>query len=259
MQMQSYAPGVPSWVDLGTPDPAVAATFYGQLFGWTIDEGPAEAGGYRMAMLRGQPVAGIAPLMHPGPPSWMTYVNVESVDAVLAKVPDNGGQVLAAGMDVMDVGRMGVLADPLGAVISLWQPGTHPGAGLVNEPGTYGWSELLTTDVDKSKTFYGAVLGWGAETHGHDEQSAYTEWKVNGESVGGLMQKPPMMPAEMPPFWAVYFVVEDADAAVAAASSLGGTLTMGPMDIEPGRIAVIIDPTGATFSVMALKPELQGS
>ena len=60
----------------------------------------------------------------------------------------------------------------------------------------------------------------------------------------------------MPPNWGVYFVVTDADAAVEQVRGLGGQLIMGPMDIEPGRFAVVADPTGAVFNVMALKPEL---
>ena len=73
-----------------------------------------------------------------------------------------------------------------------------------------------------------------------------------------MMQKPPMLPAEVPPFWAVYFAVADTDAAVARVAELGGTVLMPPMDIEPGRFATVADPFGAVFNVIALKPELAG-
>jgi predicted enzyme related to lactoylglutathione lyase len=127
----------------------------------------------------------------------------------------------------------------------------------VNEPGTWSWSELLTTDIDASKAFYAAVFGWGAETQG-EGPTAYTEWQVGGRSVAGMMAKPPMLPAEVPPFWAVYFAVSDTDAAVQRVAELGGSQIMPPMDIEPGRFAVVADPTGAVFDVIALKPELAG-
>jgi predicted enzyme related to lactoylglutathione lyase len=65
-----------------------------------------------------------------------------------------------------------------------------------------------------------------------------------------------MMPAEVPPFWAVYFSVADTDAAVARITELGGSVMMPPMDIEPGRFATVADPTGATFNVITLKPDL---
>ena len=48
-----------------------------------------------------------------------------------------------------------------GAVFSAWQAGIMPGAGIVNEPNSYSWSELVTSDIDASKKFYGAVFGWG--------------------------------------------------------------------------------------------------
>jgi len=255
VQVDSYEPGVPSWVDLGSPDPSQAADFYGELFGWECPAGPAEADGYRVCHIGGRPVAGIGTAQDPGPPVWATYVNVTDADATSALVTASGGQVLVPPMDVMDAGRMAVFADPLGAVCSIWQPGVHRGAGLVNEPGTYSWSELITTDIDASIAFYSEVFGWGAATHG-EGSGAYTEWQLSGRSVGGLMLEPPMMPAGVPPHWAIYFSVVDADIAVERIKELGGSLMMGPMDIEPGRFAVVADPAGAVFNVIALKPEL---
>jgi len=69
------------------------------------------------------------------------------------------------------------------------------------------------------------------------------------------MQKPPMMPAEVPPHWAVYFAVSDTDNCVVRVAELGGQVMMPPTDIEPGRFAVVADPTGAAFNVIAMTPE----
>jgi hypothetical protein len=252
MEVTKYDDGVPSWVDLGTTDLPGARTFYGSLFGWDTPEGPPEAGGYTVATLRGKPVAGLGPQMNPqAPPSWLTYVNVDDLDAVVAKVAPAGGQVLAGPMDVMDVGRMAVIADPVFAVIGIWQAKTHLGAGVVNEPNTYCWSELVTTDTEGAKAFYKAVFGWGENTQG--EEFVYTEWKLGDRSLGGMMAKPPEMPAEVPPHWGVYFAVDDTDRAVDRIKELGGQVVMGPTDIEPGRFAVAMDPAGVVFNVLALK------
>jgi len=179
---------------------------------------------------------------------------VDSADDTATTVAANGGTVYAPPMDVMDAGRMAVLADPLGAVFGLWQPNQHTGAQVANEPGTYCWSELVTTDLDASKAFYAAVFGWGAEEQGPPGgPPAYTEWKLGGRSMGGMMAKSPQMPAEMPPSWGVYFAVADTDATVAKAQELGGSAFMGPMDIEPGRMAVLADNVGAVFNVLQLK------
>jgi uncharacterized protein len=85
MEVTSYAPGTPSWVDLGTPDGAAGAAFYSGLFGWEINEGPPEAGGYRMCMFNGHAVAGMGPQMNPDmPPFWTTYVSVADADETTA-------------------------------------------------------------------------------------------------------------------------------------------------------------------------------
>lgn len=252
MEVDRYEHGVPSWIDLGTTDLSGAKAFYSSIFGWTIQEGPPEAGGYCIAEIRGRPVAGIGPQMNPAaPPAWMTYVNVESADSVADLVRQAGGQVLAGPFDVLDVGRMAVFADPLGAVIGIWQPRSHLGAGLVNEPNTYCWSELVTTDLDRSKAFYRAVFGW--EATGSEQ---YTEWQVAGRAIGGMMAKPPTIPAEVPPYWGIYFAVSDVDAAVGRISELGGSVLMPPTDIEPGRFAVVTDPTGAIFQVLTMRAGL---
>ena len=68
---------------------------------------------------------------------------------------------------------------PVGAVV-LGVAGRHASRAreLVNEPGTWSWSELLTTDVEASKAFYGDVFGWTADPHGDGPMGEYTEWQV---------------------------------------------------------------------------------
>jgi predicted enzyme related to lactoylglutathione lyase len=252
MEIDKYEHGVPSWVDLGTADLPAASAFYSALFGWTVEPGPPESGGYSIAELRGRPVAGLGPQMNPGPPVWATYVNVDDADKVVAKVAAAGGTAFMEPMDVMDAGRMAFFSDPQGATIGVWQPSSHKGAGIVNEPGTLTWNELVTSDTDGAAAFYAEIFGWGALTHG-EGAGAYTEFQVSGRSIGGMMAKMPEMPAEMPSYWGVYFAVADTDATVKQVGELGGSIMMPPRDIEPGRFAVAVDPTGAAFSVLAPK------
>jgi hypothetical protein len=257
MEMEKYENGIPSWVDMSSADLPKARAFYAGLLGWETPEGPPEAGGYSVCLLHGKSVAGLGPQMNPeAPPAWMTYVNVDSADDTIDKVKANGGMVLAGPMDVMDVGRMAILADPQGAVIGLWQPGTHLGAEVVNEPGALCWNELVTNDLDGAKAFYKAVFGWGATDQGPPEgPPAYVEWKLDDRSLGGMMPKSPDMPADMPPMWGIYFAVADVDASVAKAQELGGALFMGPMDIEPGRFAVLADDQGVMFNLITMASE----
>lgn len=205
-----------------------------------------------MALLRGKPVAGMMPPPIPGIPSnWTTYVCVADADEAAAKVQAAGGQVLQPPMDVFEFGRLAVFSDPVGAVFAIWQPRSHLGSGLANEPGAFTWNELMTTDVEASKTFYSTVFGWEAS----DESMpgfVYTQFEVAGRPVAGMMPRPPEVPAEVPPFWAVYFAIADTDAACDWISGHGGQVLMPPKDIPPGRFAVAADPQGATFSLITL-------
>jgi predicted enzyme related to lactoylglutathione lyase len=255
MDIDKHDHGVPSWVDLSTSDVDAAVAFYGGLFGWDLADLGEEAGHYHMASLRGRSVAAISPAQNPGPSYWTTYVTVDDADAAASAAKDAGGNVMAEPFEVMDAGRMAVLADPTGAAFAVWQPGTSIGAEIVNEPNTYGWSELVTSDVDGAKTFYGAVFGWGNRTMG-EGAGAYTEWLIGERSVGGMMARPPQLPAQAPDFWGVYFTVEDCAAAASRVTELGGSVMMGPQDIEPGTFAVVADPTGAMFNVIQLKAGL---
>jgi len=150
--------------------------------------------------------------------------------------------------DVLDAGRMAVVADPTGAVFNLWQAKNSIGAQLVNEPGTFSWNELLTPDVPKAAEFYNKLLGW---TSGSVEGMEYTEFKLNGNSLAGAMNPP--MPG-IPPVWTIYFATADTDATVAQAEKLGGSVMVPPTDIPPGRFAVIADPQGAMFNVIKMNP-----
>jgi hypothetical protein len=191
MEVDSYDNGVPSWVDVSSPDIGKARTFYSDLFGWDIQEGPPETGGYSIAHLRGRAVAGLGPQMNPGPPAWTMYINVDSTDDTVATITANGGQVFMPPMDVMDVGRMAITADPTGAVFGLWQPNQHKGAGVVNEPNSFSWVELATNDVAAAKNFYTAVFGWKHDSYGDVDAGGYTESKLGDRSVAGIMARPP--------------------------------------------------------------------
>jgi predicted enzyme related to lactoylglutathione lyase len=246
--------GVPNWIDLGSPDVEGSRAFYTALFGWTADTMPQpEAGGYTMFRLDGKDVAGVGPLQSPEqPPVWTTYVSVEDAAATAGKARDAGGTVLMEPFDVMSAGRMAILQDPTGAVIALWQPGNHKGAGVFNVPGAMTWNELATRDVDAAKRFYNAVFGWDPHTHG-EGSSAYTEWHLDGRTIGGMMGMGDMFPPQVPPHWLPYFAVADCAATAARAQELGAQLRVPPTEIEPGTFAVIADPQGAVFAVIQPK------
>jgi uncharacterized protein len=258
-EIADYKPGTPSWVDFASPDLGASIEFYGALFDWDVPEAEnsEQTGGYRQAMRGGRPAAGMMPQMQEGQPAaWSTYISVEDAEATAAAVREAGGTLIAEPMAVMDLGTMAVFADPAGAVFGVWQPGTFPGAGIVNEPGAIAWNELNTRDLGVAREFYGAVFDWDFATEEMGEAGSYTTISRHGGLVGGILDMAERgVPETVPAHWQVYFGVEDTDATVEAAEVAGGGVMVEPIDIPAGRFAVLTDPHGAGFAVIALNDQ----
>ena len=260
-EFSKHAPGTFCWVELATTNQAAAKTFYGSLFGWAPEDvpmGPGET--YTLLKVAGKDVAALYTMMKEQrdqgvPPNWLPYVSVESADASAEKARSLGGTLLMGAFDVMDIGRMAVVQDPQGAVLAVWQPKSHIGFRLAGDPGTFCWPELQTTDPSAAGRFYSGLFGWTPKT-GSGGGMEYTEWVHGGNPMGGMMQIAKEW-GPVPPHWLVYFAVSDCDAATGKAKSLGGSLTVPPMDIpNVGRFSVISDPQGAVFALF--KPTMPG-
>src|SRR6187455_1809450 len=134
---ESWPDGTPCWVDVMVTDPTTARQFYSSLFGWDIQDGPPEAGGYLICLLQGRPVAAISPKPegNPFPNVWSTYLAADDLDATAAKAKNAGSEFMMEPMDVMSAGRFAFAMDPAGATYGLWQAGDNKGVGVYNEPG----------------------------------------------------------------------------------------------------------------------------
>jgi predicted enzyme related to lactoylglutathione lyase len=205
---------------------------------------------YSMAKLGDGVVSAIAPqspelAAAKAPAIWNTYIADDSTDKATQRAKAAGGTVAMEPFDIPQAGRMAFVLDPAGTPVALWQAGDHIGASVVNEPGAVIWNELITADPSVN-AFYEATAGMKAVPMEMDGQS-YTCWEVGGRQVGGTMAPP--MPG-VPNHWHVYFAVADADAAAAKAAELGGQVLVEPFDTPVGRIVVLADPQGASFSVL---------
>jgi predicted enzyme related to lactoylglutathione lyase len=281
LERDTYPAGVPCWVDTSRPDPEAAVAFYGDLFGWQFDDrtpaGTSQR--YLVAQLRGRDVAGIGAQAEGAPPNpaWNTYVAVESADAAATAAKDAGGSVLMKPFDIPGAGRMGVYADPSGAVFCVWQAREFNGARLVNEPGTWNFSGLTTSDAERAKAFYAAVFGWEASALGPDAGGGGF-WRMPGygdfleqrnpgtrERMGavGAPERfedavawlvPTTGSDDTPPHWSVTFAVDDADAIADRAAKLGGKVLAPPVDAPWVRTTVLSDPEGAVFTASKFVP-----
>jgi uncharacterized protein len=248
-----YTPGTFCWTDLATTDQDAAKTFYTSLFGWDVTEQPVGDGmTYSMMSLDGENVAAIATQPQQQrdagvPPVWQSYVSVESADRAAEKAGQLGATVHAPPFDVFESGRMGVIQDPQGAYLLIWEPKAHIGASLVNAPGALAWNELASPDLDGSSAFYSELFGWTLEPMEATEMPYLVIKNSEGWMNGGMR---PAQGSE-PPYWLNYFGTEEIDAGTAKVSELGGTKLMGPMDIGAGKIAIVQDPQGAVFALYA--------
>ena len=269
IKRDGYIHGVPCWVDTTQADPSAAAEFYGGLFDWEFEEWPS--GRYLVASLHGLDVAGIA-LQPEGAPAWNTYIEVDSADWATNDALQLGGTALMPPFDVDGAGRMAVIADPLGAVFSVWEPRGHRGAQLVNAAGSWNWSDLYPPDPSLAEPFYRALFGWDASPVRFGEATA-TMWTRPGygdalelrdpgvrdrhEKAGappGFTDAVAWLLEGEPARWHVTFSVDDTDASVERAVELGAEVVVPAYDAGPVRVATLRDPQGAELTISRYEP-----
>ena len=242
----------PAWVDLSSSDPAASRAFYSGLLGWEIEVMGPEFGEYGIARINGQDVAGIGPRMSPeAPTAWSVYIGTADAEALARKIATEGGTVVVQPMDVGDSGRMAVFHDPGGAFISAWQPKQMRGFTRQG-PNSFAWAELNARGIERVLPFYQGVFGWTIKASEMGEgMPPYREFQIDGHSVAGGMEMVPMVPAEVPNHWLVYFGVESVDGSFARAIQLGAGELAAPRDYPGGRFAILGDPQRAAFGLMS--------
>ena len=253
----SHEPGIWSWVELSTADVDAAKSFYGELFGWDSEDNeiPETGGVYSMQQVNGRNAAAITAQpeqQHEAgiPPNWFSYVTVASADDSAAKAKELGGHVHAGPFDVMEAGRMAVVADPTGAMFGVWEAGESIGAEIVNVPGSLTWNEVATKDPEGAQSFYGDLFGWDFEKvetgpDGPDYWTITHEGASNGRN-GGLRRQVPEE-AGVPPHVMPYFGTASIEDAVAKVQELGGSIMLPITEVPAGKFAGAIDPQGGHF------------
>lgn len=258
-------PGMPIWLELGTPDPGKAAAFYGTLLGWEFEDMGEEYGHYTMCYLGGRPVAAYMttdPARNPyadgSEPGWTVYLHTDDVAATVARVPELGGTVAFEPMAAGELGTSATVVDPTGAAVGLWQPGQFPGTAIDGAPGTPCWYELTTRDLDAAGPFYAGLFDATIQPQDGPEGSRYAtlhrafdgdEW-----DIAGLLETPDPLPAGSGGRWGAYLGVPDADAAAATVRDLGGTVIAGPDPSAFGRVVSFVDDQGAPARLLEFAP-----
>ena len=246
------------WYDVMTSDTKLAAKFYADVVGWTVqDAGQME---YSVFNLGSRGIAGLMKLPEDyakagGRPAWMGYILVDDVDAMAARIQAEGGKLHKGPITVPGVIRFAVMGDPQGAGFLIAKPLVEdaPPPIAPGTPGTIGWHELYAVDAKTAFAFYEKLFGWTKDQAIEmGPMGTYQLFKTGGDmAAGGMMNKPAAIPV---PYWGYYFNVDAIDAGAARVTAGGGKILNGPIEV-PGPMWVVncMDPQGAVFSLVAPK------
>lgn len=251
----SYLPGKFVWFEHLSTDVPKARKFYDALFGWHTESMPIGDQRYSMILNGdGTTSTGIGGYGASAPgarPSWMSYLSVPDVDAAYNAALAAGAKSLSAPMDYGPVGRGAALADPTGAVFSVWKSAEGDAPDPAKTPvGAWCWNELWTSDDRAALAFYEAVFGYSHDSMDMGPQGTYYMLKTGAVARAGLMRA---VDRQAPSMWLPYVAVADCDATAARAKALGGQVLAAPQDIpNVGRFAIAQDPLGAAIAVIKL-------
>ena len=257
MSEDPHPPGTFCWAELATSDSAGAKEFYTRLFDWQGHDDPLPSGGtYTMFTHQDGFVAasyGLTDEMKEMgvPVHWLLYVSVDDARAAAAKAAELGGTIVKDAFDVFEIGSMAVLRDPAGGTFAVWQAKASRGTDHTDsKPHTVCWNELASRDAAAAGEFYAGLFGWRREEM-EMEGTTYTMFMSGEDRAAGMLQMTEEW-GDIPSHWMMYIAVEDCDAAAARVPELGGQVCVPPTDIPVGRFAVVNDPQGGTFSIVAL-------
>jgi uncharacterized protein len=235
------------WRELVVKNQTKASAFYENVFGWrtsTVDMG----GGYRYTVLKnGEKDVGslVAPPADGDvPPNWLTYITVDDIDAVVARVPSLGGSVVMGPYDAPNIGRIAIVADPQGAKFAAFQSLTPGATDTTPATHSFCWSQIVAKNVDALVPFYTSLFGWTPSPMG-EGQVLFTRGE---EQVGSAMQM--AAGADKPTHWLNYVAVSSLAASTKKAQAAGAELLYGPIAVPSmGSFAVLADPTGAHIAL----------
>ena len=240
------------FAELVTPDLKASERFYTAMFGWTFQEAPGGPIPFAQASIDGRAIAGI--FQRPAPPgrypAWIGLVATGDVGKTVDAATRNGGKVLLAPHQFANLGSGAVLSDPQGAVFAVLASSSGDPQDLLADRGEWIWNSLVASDPDADAAFYRAVFGYDAYPM-TDSPDGRHLILASGDFARASVNPIPATWHNTHPRWLSYVRVDDAAAAAAKATSLGGHVVLpARMDRHGGRIAVIADPAGAVFGLL---------
>ena len=243
------------WYELMTTAVDAARAFYTNVIGWGAQDASAPGIPYTLFLAGANTVGGLMQLPEEsrrsgGLPRWLGYVQVGDVDAATNQVATLGGNVQIPPTSIGDISRFAVVTDEQKAAFALisWLSLRTEAPVTPRTNGRVGWHELFADDCERAVKFYGDLFGWRKSIANSGELGTYQLIASRGQTIGGILTKPPALPA---PFWMHYFTVGDIDAAASRVTAGGGQIINGPAQAPDGSwIIQCTDPQNATFALI---------
>ncbi|MCB9558607.1 MAG: VOC family protein [Deltaproteobacteria bacterium] len=256
--VEPYTHGKFVWFELVTREVEKAKAYYSELFGWkakTEQMGPMT---YTMLSVGERGIGGIvSPPDAQIPSHWNNYITVPDVTAYAKKAEAAGGKVLMPEQTIPEGGTFCLLADPAGATFSIWRsakPNTEPERDP--ELGDLCWFELMTTDIEKAKSFYGELFNWKFEKGPMGEMEYWIAKRGDKMTCGITTLPEQAKQAGAPPHWLSYVAVENLEQTNARADKQGGTSLFGPMEIPNiGKFSIYQGPEGGVLAHFQGQPQ----
>lgn len=242
------------WYELITTDVQSAKIFYSRVMDWGVLDASVPGRAYALFTAGNALVGGLMDLTKEaremgGSSGWVGYVEVSDVDATAHHIKHLGGAVHVPPTDVPNISRFCIFADPQTARLAVlkWLKPARGQLAELGAPGHVGWHELLAADWEKALNFYVELFGWQKADTETGEMGTYQFFSAGGQTVGGIVTKPPTITA---PFWLYYFHIGDLDAATRRVKAAGGQILDGPFELPGGSwIVQCADPQGAIFAL----------
>lgn len=228
------------YADLSTYDLEIAQKFYRDLFGWSYVDSQE---GYLVAYAGEREASGL----YETPPKfkamkmpsfWMSYIEVEKIDPVVAIAREKGGIIEL--VEESSVGKIALIRDPLGAGFTICE-GDQLRVRTKDAVNTLVWNELFVSDLARVKPFYEALFSWQlvAESEGRE-----LILDLDGEPIGAICQLDPQIKGKYE-YWSVFFAIDDLQQAKGRALENGGTVVY-----ESSDSLCLADEFGAFFHLV---------
>jgi len=250
-----FYPGKFIWQNLFTNDVEKAANFYKDMFGWESRKFGAGNNSYLLLTNKGLSAAGIIRLQKKDQSEnqWVSFISVDAVQSAKDHVLQNGGKVLVEPKVFEQHGQVAIFADPEGAAFGVISSSSGDPREVLPEVGQFVWADLLTKQPEAQTRFYKGIADYTVEQNQASNVNNDFFLKTNNVARAGILEVPDK---DILPNWLPYVRVNDIVDSLVRTTQLGGTVILEPnMNLFNGKLAVILDPTGAAIGIIEISQQ----